>query len=1397
MKCKKIFLGAIAALFLVGCTVSNTSIGGPDSINSSNSIFSSEVNDVPRYEGMVISRSHDTLEQNVLKKDPHKDHDNWGHNKDTIETDLTDLVDIDIQTDDRVKYYVRPNETFVIEVHLSNPQDYEIQSFTLNGKKYANYMFLEGSTMEILRLQTTAPSTSGYFDYTIDAIKYIDGTTIKDVDMSSGDKTIRAGISYETAPSANITSYDVGTTYINLGINIVDDLRLTKDNPILIYLSNGEEIVDHKELIVGANQVQFTGLMTSCMYQYGIVTAYDLIDGRDLHEEWLFTNVFKTLAAFNIKNVVAEKTSIQFDIERIEELAIISEISLYDAGTDEKVKSGDSSIRLFDELLSNHTYNIYVDYSYEVNNKLINDYASYNGAKTTAKVAPTIAINFISSDKTSINYVVSTEDIDTTLNVTKVELLKNGIVEKDNGPILNGSFSGLLSNNQYTIRAIYYYDLNDGQGLVQGSVSQSVNTEPKIAPTVAFDFCDADKTSIQYSITTQDVDDTLEIQNVQLIKDGEIIKTNNGNLTGRFDGILSNNEYVIKVSYKYNLNDGKEVVFDYVSYNISTLAKSAPTVQFDSCMADKTSITYMISYQDDENILNIQNVQLLRNGEIVEENDGLLSGQFDNLLSGNNYVVKILYMYDLNDGNGDVATSVSYSLNTDSNTIPTVSIFDLDITDCSANGRYRFDDPDSVGFIEGVELYKDGNLLSQNSNNEINFSNLEYFSNYELKVHFAYDLNDGAGISHSTKNLQFKTAPHVAMSSFKIINTSSVSEGETIYVQANLDNPLNALPISVIVNGKQYKCSNSSTTTKMFVEIINDGDFDGGETELVIEQIYLALDGKTYHINPTNNNRGSIFIYGRMELLDVSLATNDFEKKELPFVYESSSLYLYLSFMNKSNYTLESVTLLDSTIVPMEALNNNSNCIFDITSLLYWDGSIEINVVSFTYTTGGLKKTTEANRFLRIIRVKGDESIKISSPEELLQIDSEFNCYELVNDVDFNGQSLQSIPIFRGVLLGNNKHIKNISNIGTVINSNICFGLIKDVQESIISNIIVDDSTILMDAKSSSNSNRFKASVGFIAASSTHSQYFSCSVNENCTIEIKGDLETEGSYSSQYGTGGLVGGGDNCAYRGCVNNAYIYSLSDQVGGICGCNESSSKIIDCINNGRIEGKRTVGGIVGRANSRYDQDNMVVESCINNGIVKGVSEVGGCFGHISGRLSVSKCINNGNVIGERGAGGIVGLNWESTVDSCKNYGKISSRLDVAGGIVGIKYSGLIKNCYNSGNIESNNASGGIVGAFGNPDCTGLDGCVNEGYILSAGSAGGIIGTSYSILEYIKNCINYGKIQGNNICGGIGGGVSVNLFENCHNYGTIIPTSNNNYGNIYGRLYNEAEFISTDEN
>ncbi|MDY5937674.1 MAG: hypothetical protein SPJ56_03625, partial [Bacilli bacterium] len=50
--------------------------------------------------------------------------------KEELENDIEDIVKVTVSGDETTKYYVNPGEVFTVEVHIDNPDDCEIQSFT-------------------------------------------------------------------------------------------------------------------------------------------------------------------------------------------------------------------------------------------------------------------------------------------------------------------------------------------------------------------------------------------------------------------------------------------------------------------------------------------------------------------------------------------------------------------------------------------------------------------------------------------------------------------------------------------------------------------------------------------------------------------------------------------------------------------------------------------------------------------------------------------------------------------------------------------------------------------------------------------------------------------------------------------------------------------------------------------------------------------------------------------------------------------------------------------------------------------------------------------------------------------------------------------------------------------
>ena len=131
-------------------------------------------------------------------KDKDKDKDKDGNSSDTDNGSGNDNKDNNGNKDEPIifgeTYYAKKHEDIYIHIHFSNPDEFEILSFTLNGVKYSTYMFEQGSDLETLILKYNVGDANGLQEYTIDAIKYVDGEKIKDVRMQ-GDQTVKVYVS--------------------------------------------------------------------------------------------------------------------------------------------------------------------------------------------------------------------------------------------------------------------------------------------------------------------------------------------------------------------------------------------------------------------------------------------------------------------------------------------------------------------------------------------------------------------------------------------------------------------------------------------------------------------------------------------------------------------------------------------------------------------------------------------------------------------------------------------------------------------------------------------------------------------------------------------------------------------------------------------------------------------------------------------------------------------------------------------------------------------------------------------------------------------------------------------------------------------------------------------------
>lgn len=761
---RSLFLILLAGMTLSSCQLLN----GPS--QSSEVPSSSESNPVPSsssaiedlktpvYEGMSIATPSDEGNTGPLNRPKRKgnDHDQGWHNgwgnrdhDDEIEDDIETLTDIEIYESSETEYFINPGELFIIEVHLSNPYDFEIQSFTLNGNKYSSYMFERGSTMELLRLEVRAPEEPGLKEYTIDAIKYIDGTEIKDVRMS-GERTIKAGFTYLDAPSAQVTR-NVTTTSVSFDITLSDPWSRIPEGTTQFFLTDGKTILAQQILQLGQNPISVTGLCMSTAYQYGIVTAFDLLDGQGFHSVWLAQETLYTDSAIAITIGDVSETSLSFS-SSIDPTYPIEGVtySLYDESTGALVATMDEP-GTFSSLLSDHDYTIYADYAYQIGEQRFTDWRRSEGIHTGAKIAPAYSFATLTADKAGVTYSVVSEDPSHIGTLTAVKVYDGETLVAESRDE-TGTFANLLSNHNYAIVAEYSYDLNDGEPVRTGNTRGTFMTLVKSAPTVLFN-ATVLGTSLSYVLVFNDPDQIAVVESVSVYKQGEETPflTQEGKSVGVFSDLLTDAEYYAIAKISYDLNDGSPALSAEATYSFYIDAKQTPSIGIQSLTAEKESISYSLDIANPSETLVEYRVELIDDGNVVQSFSNKDQETFSNVLSNHYYSIHVAYSYDLGDGKGVQAVDTNDTIDTPAKQAPTVTLANLVREGNDIQYSFTSEDPDNVLVLKKARLVGGSETIAESTSCASGtFENAPTDIALSVALDYSYDLNDGEGETEKT-----------------------------------------------------------------------------------------------------------------------------------------------------------------------------------------------------------------------------------------------------------------------------------------------------------------------------------------------------------------------------------------------------------------------------------------------------------------------------------------------------------------------------------------------------------------------------------------------------------------------------------------------------------------------
>lgn len=198
--------------------------------------------------------------------------------------------------------------------------------------------------------------------------------------------------------------------------------------------------------------------------------------------------------------------------------------------------------------------------------------------------------------------------------------------------------------------------------------------------------------------------------------------------------------------------------------------------------------------------------------------------------------------------------------------------------------------------------------------------------------------------------------------------------------------------------------------------------------------------------------------------------------------------------------------------------------------------------------------------------------------------------------------------------------------------------------------------------------------------------------------------------------------------------------------------------------------------------FDGNNKIIDNIYINSI----NNYQALFGNITTNAIVKNVTVKGDITGCRWVAGIVGIARNGKISNCKNYANVNGNnpdnCDQVGGIVGTCYAD-VENCINYGNIKTittnnNTQAGGIAGFL--QEGKTIKNCENYGEVEGLITVGGIVGlVGYESPGTVQNCINYGNVKGTSSVGGIAGGLgtaqstgdtAVRTIKECWNKGNV---------------------------
>jgi hypothetical protein len=724
---------------------------------------------------------------------------------------------------------------------------------------------------------------------------------VTDYDLNDGAGTI-AGYQMVTgsaetitqaAPSATIDAITAGDTTIDVDVTVTDADATINGNLKAVLYKDGVE-VDSIVLATGSNSIQFTSLLTGTSYEVRIVTDYDLNDGVGTIAAYqMVTGSAETITqvapSVTIGDVVQDETSIDVVVTVTDNDATITgnlKAVLYKdgvtTGQEQALVPGVNDVS-FTGLFTGTEYEVRVFADYDLNDGITTELAALlasDSATTLARQVPTITITSqtITEDEVVFTYVLDDTDNVMTPGTVQAHLVIGGVIFASQPVTTNTvsfDLSYFLADFAFEIRLTADYDLGDEAGAQNDGVIETLEFR-----TLAFELPTVEITESTVTELTLDLEIEITDEDSRIFGNLEaILYDNAGNVMEVIPLIVGSNSisfnqviyeetmYRLEIQADYNMGDGAGNLTDRILYEQVVYAHDkpnyVPSATIDAIVAGDSTIDVDITFYDQSFITTNRFAVLYKDGSPVGYTIPLTIGlntiQFNGLLTGSSYEVRIITDYDMEDGNGIISEAIldSDTAATITQLPPSAVINSLTPGDTTIDVDVTVTDTDSVitGNLLAV-LYKDGVatgdtiVLSVGANN-VQFTGLLTGTTYEVKIVTDYDLRDGAGEVSSFEMDSDTTATITQLPPSAVIN-SLTPDDTTIDVDVTVidsDNVITSNLLAVLykdgvatgdtivlsVGANNVQFTGLLTDTTYEVKIVTDYDLGDGTGEVIAD----------------------------------------------------------------------------------------------------------------------------------------------------------------------------------------------------------------------------------------------------------------------------------------------------------------------------------------------------------------------------------------------------------------------------------------------------------------------------------------------------------------------------------------------------------------------------------